>query len=46
MYDDELITIVEALVSLCKDHTLLITNLMSRVKELEENVLPIQTPNL
>ena len=46
MYDEELITLVESLVLLSKDHTMLITNLMKRVKELEENVLSLQTPDL
>ena len=45
MYDEELIGLVESLVLLCKDHTMLITQLMKRVKELEANVLSLQTPS-
>ena len=45
MYDEELISLVESLVEVCKSHTTLIKDLQSRVKELED-VLPVSPSSL
>lgn len=45
MYDEELISLVSSLVEICKSHTILIKDLQSRVKELED-VLSLQTPSI